>query len=43
MRLRAAERLRRFTDDAPLELRTPIAAIAGYVELYDTGGIEAGL
>jgi two-component system OmpR family sensor kinase len=42
MRLRAAERLRRFTDDAPLELRTPIAAIAGYAELYDTGGIEAG-
>ena len=37
-----AERLRRFADDASHELRTPIAAITGYAELYEAGGIEAG-
>jgi two-component system OmpR family sensor kinase len=41
-RLREAERLRRFADDASHELRTPIAAIAGYAELYEAGGVEAG-
>lgn len=41
-RLREAERLRRFADDASHELRTPIAAIAGYAELYAAGGVEAG-
>ena len=41
-RLLEAERLRRFADDASHELRTPIAAITGYAELYEAGGIEAG-
>ncbi|NNL71216.1 MAG: HAMP domain-containing histidine kinase [Acidimicrobiia bacterium] len=41
-RLREAERLRRFADDASHELRTPIAAIAGYAELFEAGGIEPG-
>ena len=41
-RLREAERLRRFADDASHELRTPIAAIAGYAELYEAGGVEPG-
>ncbi|MDX2345239.1 MAG: HAMP domain-containing sensor histidine kinase [Acidimicrobiia bacterium] len=41
-RFREAERLRRFADDASHELRTPIAAIAGYAELYNAGGVEAG-
>ncbi|MBT8248211.1 MAG: HAMP domain-containing histidine kinase, partial [Acidimicrobiia bacterium] len=41
-RLREAERLRRFADDASHELRTPIAAIAGYAELYEAGGVDAG-
>ena len=41
-RLREAERLRRFADDASHELRTPIAAIAGYAELYNAGGVETG-
>jgi two-component system OmpR family sensor kinase len=41
-RLREAERLRRFADDASHELRTPIAAITGYAELYTEGGVEAG-
>ena len=41
-RLREAERLRRFADDASHELRTPIAAIAGYAELFEAGGVEAG-
>lgn len=34
-----AVRLRRFVDDASHELRTPIAAIVGYVELYEQGGV----
>ena len=41
-RLREAERLRRFADDASHELRTPIAAITGYAELYAEGGVEPG-
>ncbi len=41
-RLREAERLRRFADDASHELRTPISAIAGYAELYNAGGVEPG-
>ncbi|MFW2340953.1 MAG: histidine kinase dimerization/phospho-acceptor domain-containing protein, partial [Acidimicrobiia bacterium] len=41
-RLREAERLRRFADDASHELRTPIAAITGYAELYEAGGIDEG-
>lgn len=41
-RLREADRLRRFVDDASHELRTPIAAITGYAELYAEGGVEPG-
>ncbi|MDJ0662915.1 MAG: HAMP domain-containing sensor histidine kinase [Acidimicrobiia bacterium] len=41
-RLREAERLRRFVDDASHELRTPIAAITGYSELFSEGGVEPG-
>lgn len=41
-RLREADRLRRFADDASHELRTPIAAITGYAELYEAGGVEEG-
>lgn len=35
-----AARLRRFVDDASHELRTPIAAIVGYTELYEQGGVH---
>jgi two-component system OmpR family sensor kinase len=31
---------RRFVDDASHELRTPVAAIVGYVELYEQGGVH---
>ncbi len=41
-RLSEADRLRRFVDDASHELRTPIAAITGYAELYTEGGVESG-
>lgn len=40
-RLREAERLRRFASDASHELRTPIAAIVGYAELYRDGGVQS--
>jgi two-component system, OmpR family, sensor kinase len=41
-RAASQERLKRFVADASHELRTPIAAIRGYAELYRSGGIDAG-
>ncbi len=35
----AKERLRRFVGDASHELRTPIAAISGYAQLYERGAL----